>query len=43
MITNITTLPGFIVNTNLLPVDNDGAALAEGLTVEPFSKGEGDR
>ena len=33
MITNLTTLPDFIVNTNLLPVDNDGAALTVGLTI----------
>ncbi len=32
MITNLTTLPDLIVNTNLLPVYNDSAALAVGLT-----------
>jgi hypothetical protein len=34
MITNVTTLPDVIVNTNLLPVDNDGAALAVGFKIE---------
>jgi hypothetical protein len=34
VIANLTTFPGPIVDTNLLIVDNDGAARAVGMVVE---------